>query len=44
VLLTRVRWPHLEVVADPRPLPFDAAGNLQQEALFPHSVRGRRRH
>ena len=34
--------PHLEVVGEPRPLPFDAAGNLRQEKLFPHSVRGRR--
>lgn len=25
-----------------RPLPFDAGGNLNQEKLFPHSVRGRR--
>lgn len=34
--------PHLEVVGDPVPLPFDPAGNLEQEKLFPHSVRGRR--
>jgi hypothetical protein len=34
--------PHLEVVGGPVPLPFDAAGNLVQEELFPHSVRGRR--
>ena len=34
--------PHLEVLGEPRPLPFDAAGNLEQERLFPHSVRGRR--
>lgn len=34
--------PDLEVVGDPIPLPFDAAGNLVQERLFPHSVRGRR--
>ncbi|MFO0800971.1 MAG: DUF362 domain-containing protein [Gemmataceae bacterium] len=34
--------PHLELVGSPRPLPFDAAGNLLQEELFPHSVRGRR--
>jgi len=33
---------HLEMVGSPRPLPFDAAGNLLQEELFPHSVRGRR--
>ncbi len=34
--------PHLEVGGEARPLPFDEAGNLRQEALFPHSVRGRR--
>jgi hypothetical protein len=34
--------PHLEVTGAARPLPFDAAGNLRQEELFPHSVRGRR--
>jgi hypothetical protein len=34
--------PHLELVGSPQPLPFDAAGNLAQEKLFPHSVRGRR--
>lgn len=34
--------PHLELVGSPRPLPFDAAGNLRQDELFPHSVRGRR--
>ena len=33
---------HLKVVGGPRELPFDAAGNLRQEELFPHSVRGRR--
>jgi hypothetical protein len=32
----------LRVRGEPRPLPFDAAGNLEQEKLFPHSVRGRR--
>jgi hypothetical protein len=42
-LLAEVRAnPHLEQVGEPRPLPFDAAGNLEQERLFPHSVRGRR--
>ncbi|AMV29956.1 hypothetical protein VT84_36525 [Gemmata sp. SH-PL17] len=35
--------PHLEFVGDPVPLPFDAAGNIAQERMFPHSVRGRRR-
>jgi hypothetical protein len=34
--------PHLELVGSPRPLQFDAAGNLRQEELFPHSLRGRR--
>jgi hypothetical protein len=34
--------PHLELVGAPQPLPFDAKGNLVQEKLFPHSVRGRR--
>jgi hypothetical protein len=32
----------LEATGELRPLPFDAAGNLEQEAMFPHSVRGRR--
>ena len=36
------RQPHLEVTGELCPLPFDAAGNLEQEKLFPHSVRGRR--
>jgi hypothetical protein len=36
------RNPHLAVLGPPQPLPFDAAGNLAQEALFPHSVRARR--
>jgi hypothetical protein len=34
--------PNLELVGDPMPLPFDGAGNLLQEKLFPHSVRGKR--
>lgn len=34
--------PNLELAGDPIPLPFDPAGNLVQEKLFPHSVRGRR--
>jgi hypothetical protein len=37
------RRQHLEVTGPASPLPFDAAGNLEQEKLFPHSVRGRRR-
>jgi hypothetical protein len=36
--------PNLRVEGAPRPLPFDRAGNLLQEELFPHSVRGRRVH
>jgi hypothetical protein len=34
--------PNLELVGEPMPLPFDSAGNLMQDTLFPHSVRGRR--
>lgn len=34
--------PHLEFIGSPQPLPFDTRGNLVQEKLFPHSVRGRR--
>jgi hypothetical protein len=34
--------PDLEVVGGPTELPFDTAGNLAQEKLFPHSVRARR--
>ncbi len=34
--------PDLEFVGGAIPLPFDPAGNLAQEKLFPHSVRGRR--
>jgi hypothetical protein len=42
-LLDEVRGhPHLEVTGPPRQAPFDAAGNLLQAQLFPHSVRGRR--
>lgn len=36
--------PHIEILGDLEPVPFDAAGNLRQEQLFPHSVRARRRH
>jgi hypothetical protein len=32
----------LQVTGDVQPLPLDAAGNLAQEQMFPHSVRGRR--
>jgi hypothetical protein len=32
----------LEVVGKAHPIPFDATGNIEQERLFPHSVRGRR--
>jgi hypothetical protein len=34
--------PGVELVGGPRELPFDDAGTLRQEVLFPHSVRGRR--
>jgi hypothetical protein len=34
--------PNLDLVGEPMPLPFDSAGRLMQEKLFPHSVRGRR--
>ena len=34
--------PDLEVIGTPIELPFDAAGNLEQEMLFPHSVRAKR--
>ena len=34
--------PDLELIGSPRELPFDATGNLVQEQLFPHSVRGKR--
>jgi hypothetical protein len=36
------KHPHLEVTGEPRTLPFDGTGNLRQEEMFPHSVRGRR--
>jgi hypothetical protein len=34
--------PHLEVGGEAAPLPFRGDGTLDQERLFPHSVRGRR--
>jgi Lactate racemase N-terminal domain len=34
--------PALRATGDVQPVPFDAAGNLRQELLFPHSVRARR--
>jgi len=34
--------PHLQLSGQPRELPFDGAGMLEQEQLFPHSVRARR--
>ena len=34
--------PHLTRETDYRPIPFSADGTLDQEALFPESVRGRR--
>ncbi|HEV3144612.1 MAG TPA: lactate racemase domain-containing protein [Gemmataceae bacterium] len=33
---------HLQITGELQALPFDAKGNLVQEKLFPHSVRGRR--
>src|SRR4051812_26853673 len=33
---------HLELETDYRPIPFSTEGNLDQESLFPESVRGRR--
>jgi len=33
---------HLEIAGDLQPLAFDAAGNLEQGKMFPHSVKGRR--
>jgi hypothetical protein len=32
----------VEIVGEPRPIPFDAAGRIDQAALFPESTRGRR--
>jgi hypothetical protein len=37
------KHPHLSITGPARPLPFGAGGNLVQEMLFPHSVRGRRK-
>jgi len=37
------KLPHLEVLGAARPMPLDVTGALDQEQLFPHSVRGRRR-
>jgi hypothetical protein len=34
--------PQLQIGGGALPIPFDAAGTLDQEKLFPHSVRGRR--
>ncbi len=34
--------PHLQIGGEARPMPFDGAGSMEQEKLFPHSVRGRR--
>jgi hypothetical protein len=38
------RQPNLALESDFVPIPFDGAGNLIQESLFPESVRARRRH
>jgi hypothetical protein len=35
--------PHLEVSGELQAVPFDSAGNLIQEKMFPHSTRGRRK-
>lgn len=35
--------PNLDIAKEPRPMPFDLSGNLEQEKLFPHSVRSKRR-
>ncbi len=37
------KHPHLQIGGDPAALPFDVFGNVMQEKLFPHSVRGRRK-
>jgi hypothetical protein len=34
--------PDLQVSGEGQPVPFDSAGNLLQERLFPHSIRARR--
>ena len=34
--------PNLKLIGEPIPLPFDETGTLDQEKLFPHSIRGRR--
>jgi hypothetical protein len=34
---------HLAVGGEGRPIPFDGSGNLEQERLFPHSVRAQRK-
>ena len=36
------KHPHLEVTGELQAMPFDVVGNLVQETMFPHSVRGRR--
>ena len=36
------RNPHLKQEGPVQAVPLDAAGNVVQETLFPHSVRGRR--
>ena len=34
---------HLEIMGDPQPLPLTANGDLEQEKLFPHCLRARRK-
>jgi hypothetical protein len=36
------RKSNLQITGEPKALPFDGEGSLQQERLFPHSVRARR--
>jgi hypothetical protein len=37
------KMPHPEVIGAPQPLPFTVTGDLEQEKLFPHCLRARRR-
>jgi hypothetical protein len=37
------KQPHLKIGGELAPLPFNVFGNVIQEQLFPHSVRGRRK-
>ncbi len=45
VLLAEAKGlPHLEARGELQALPFDEKGNLLQNRLFPHAVRGKRNH